>query len=134
MIKLLLFVVVIILLFVLIRIIIRINDKNNSNDNISNNINTNDMLDEYELEELNNQDNIESFDQVNISKVDYEKIRNDEFNDQFFNFQNRLNGSSDNIDSSVDKVNRFRNSKFGFTNESAHGMKIKDISDYFIKH
>lgn len=134
MIKLLLFVVVIILLFVLIRIIIRINDKNNSNDNISNNINTNDMLDEYELEELNNQGNIESFDQVNISKVDYEKIRNDEFNDQFFNFQNRLNGSSDNIDSSVDKVNRFRNSKFGFTNENAHGMKIKDISDYFIKH
>lgn len=131
MIKLLLFVVVIILLFVLIRIIIRINDKNNSSDNIND---VNEMLDEYELEELNNQSNIESFNEVNISKVDYEKIRNDEFNDQFFNFQNRLNGSSDNIDSSVDKVNRFRNSKFGLTNESAHGMKIKDISDYFIKH
>lgn len=131
MIKLLLFVVVIILLFVLIRIIIKINDKTNSNDNINN---ANEMLDEYELEELNNQGNIESFNEVNISKVDYEKIRNDEFNDQFFNFQNRLNGSSDNIDSSVDKVNRFRNSKFGFTNESANGMKINDISDYFIKH
>lgn len=131
MIKLLLFVVVIILLFVLIRIIIKINDKTNSNDNINN---ANEMLDEYELEELNNQGNIESFNEVNISKVDYEKIRNDEFNDQFFNFQNRLNGSSDNIDSSVDKINRFRNSKFGFTNESANGMKIKDISDYFIKH
>lgn len=132
MIKLLLFIITIILLFVLIRIIIRINNKNNSSDNVNN---ANDeMLDEYELEELNNQGNIESFNEVNISKVDYEKIRNDEFNNQFFNFQNRLNGSSDNIDSSVDKVNRFRNSKFGLTNESAHGMKIKDISDYFIKH
>ena len=132
MIKLLLFVVVIILLFVLIRIIIRINNKNENNSEI-NSVDA-EMLDEYELEELNNQDNIESFNEVNISKVDYEKIRNDEFNDQFFNFRNRLNGSSDNIDSSVDKINRFRNSKFGFTNESANGMKIKDISDYFIKH
>lgn len=132
MIKLLLFVVVIILLFVLIRIIIRINNKNENNSEINSSVNA-EMLDEYELE-LNNQDNIESFNEVNISKVDYEKIRNDEFNDQFFNFRNRLNGSSDNIDSSVDKINRFRNSKFGFTNESAHGMKIKDISDYFIKH
>lgn len=129
MIKLLLFVVVIILLFVLIRIIIRINNKSEINNSVND-----EMLDEYELEELNNQGNIESFDQVNISKVDYEKIRNDEFNDQFFNFRNRLNGSSDNIDSSVDKINRFRNSKFGFTNESANGMKIKDVSDYFIKH
>lgn len=132
MIKLLLFVVVIILLFVLIRIIIRINNKNENNSEI-NSVNA-EMLDEYELEELNDQDNIESFNEVNISKVDYEKIRNDEFNDQFFNFRNRLNGSSDNIDSSVDKINRFRNSKFGFTNENANGMKIKDISDYFIKH
>lgn len=132
MIKLLLLVVVIILLFVLIRIIIRINNKNENNSEI-NSVNS-EMLDEYELEELNDQDNIESFNEVNISKVDYEKIRNDEFNDQFFNFRNRLNGSSDNIDSSVDKINRFRNSKFGFTNESANGMKIKDISDYFIKH
>lgn len=132
MIKLLLLVVVIILLFVLIRIIIRINNKNENNSEI-NSVKA-EMLDEYELEELNDQDNIESFNEVNISKVDYEKIRNDEFNDQFFNFRNRLNGSSDNIDSSVDKINRFRNSKFGFTNESAHGMKIKDISDYFIKH
>ena len=132
MIKLLLFVVVIILLFVLIRIIIRINNKNENNSEI-NSVNA-EMLDEYELEELNDQDNIESFNEVNISKVDYEKIRNDEFNDQFFNFRNRLNGSSDNIDSSVDKINRFRNSKFGFTSESANGMKIKDISDYFIKH
>lgn len=132
MIKLLLFVVVIILLFVLIRIIIRINNKNENNSEI-NSVDA-EMLDEYELEELNDQDNIESFNEVNISKVDYEKIRNDEFNDQFFNFRNRLNGSSDNIDSSVDKINRFRNSKFGFTNESANGMKIKDISDYFIKH
>ena len=132
MIKLLLLVVVIILLFVLIRIIIRINNKNENNSEI-NSVNS-EMLDEYELEELNNQGNIESFNEVNISKVDYEKIRNDEFNDQFFNFRNRLNGSSDNIDSSVDKINRFRNSKFGFTNESANGMKIKDISDYFIKH
>ena len=132
MIKLLLLVVVIILLFVLIRIIIRINNKNENNSEI-NSVNA-EMLDEYELEELNNQDNIESFNEVNISKVDYEKIRNDEFNDQFFNFRNRLNGSSDNIDSSVDKINRFRNSKFGFTNENANGMKIKDISDYFIKH
>ena len=132
MIKLLLLVVVIILLFVLIRIIIRINNKNENNSEI-NSVND-EMLDEYELEELNDQDNIESFNEVNISKVDYEKIRNDEFNDQFFNFRNRLNGSSDNIDSSVDKINRFRNSKFGFTNESANGMKIKDISDYFIKH
>lgn len=132
MIKLLLLVVVIILLFVLIRIIIRINNKNENNSEINSSVNA-EMLDEYELE-LNNQDNIESFNEVNISKVDYEKIRNDEFNDQFFNFRNRLNGSSDNIDSSVDKINRFRNSKFGFTNESAHGMKIKDISDYFIKH
>ena len=132
MIKLLLFVVVIILLFVLIRIIIRINNKNENNSEI-NSVDT-EILDEYELEELNDQDNIESFNEVNISKVDYEKIRNDEFNDQFFNFRNRLNGSSDNIDSSVDKINRFRNSKFGFTNESANGMKIKDISDYFIKH
>lgn len=129
MIKLLLFVITIILLFVLIRIIIKINNKSNVINNSDN-----EMLDEYELEELNNQGNIESFDEVNISKVDYEKIRNDEFNDQFFNFQNRLNGSSNNIDSSVDKVNRFRNSKFGLTNESAHGMKVKDISDYFIKH
>ena len=132
MLKLLLLVVVIILLFVLIRIIIRINNKNENNSEI-NSVNA-EMLDEYELEELNDQDNIESFNEVNISKVDYEKIRNDEFNDQFFNFRNRLNGSSDNIDSSVDKINRFRNSKFGFTNESANGMKIKDISDYFIKH
>lgn len=132
MIKLLLLVVVIILLFVLIRIIIRINNKNENNSEI-NSVKA-EMLDEYELEELNDQDNIESFNEVNISKVDYEKIRNDEFNDQFFNFRNRLNGSSDNIDSSVDKINRFRNSKFGFTNESANGMKIKDISDYFIKH
>ena len=132
MIKLLLLVVVIILLFVLIRIIIRINNKNENNSEI-NSVNA-EMLDEYELEELNDQDNIESFNEVNISKVDYEKIRNDEFNDQFFNFRNRLNGSSDNIDSSVDKINRFRNSKFGFTNESANGMKIKDINDYFIKH
>lgn len=132
MIKLLLFVVVIILLFVLIRIIIRINNKNENNSEINSSVNA-EMLDEYELE-LNNQDNIESFNEVNISKVDYEKIRNDEFNDQFFNFRNRLNGSSDNIDSSVDKINRFRNSKFGFTNENANGMKIKDISDYFIKH
>ncbi len=132
MIKLLLLAVVIILLFVLIRIIIRINNKNENNSEI-NSVDA-EMLDEYELEELNNQDNIESFNEVNISKVDYEKIRNDEFNDQFFNFRNRLNGSSDNIDSSVDKINRFRNSKFGFTNESANGMKIKDISDYFIKH
>ena len=132
MIKLLLFVVVIILLFVLIRIIVRINNKNENNSEI-NSVDA-EMLDEYELEELNDQDNIESFNEVNISKVDYEKIRNDEFNDQFFNFRNRLNGSSDNIDSSVDKINRFRNSKFGFTNESANGMKIKDISDYFIKH
>ena len=132
MIKLLLFVVVIILLFVLIRIIIRINNKNENNSEI-NSVDA-EMLDEYELEELNDQDNIESFNEVNISKVDYEKIRNDEFNDQFFNFRNRLNGSSDNIDSSVDKINRFRNSKFGFTNENANGMKIKDISDYFIKH
>ena len=132
MIKLLLLVVVIILLFVLIRIIIRINNKNENNSEI-NSVNA-EMLDEYELEELNDQDNIESFNEVNISKVDYEKIRNDEFNDQFFNFRNRLNGSSDNIDSSVDKINRFRNSKFGFTNESANGMKIKDISNYFIKH
>ena len=132
MIKLLLFVVVIILLFVLIRIIIRINNKNENNSEI-NSVDA-EMLDEYELEELNDQDNIESFNEVNISKVDYEKIRNDEFNDQFFNFRNRLNGSSDNIDSSVDKINRFRNSKFGFTNESANGMKIKDISDYFIKN
>lgn len=132
MIKLLLFVVVIILLFVLIRIIIRINNKNENNNEINNA--DAEVLDEYELEELNDQDNIESFNEVNISKVDYEKIRNDEFNDQFFNFRNRLNGSSDNIDSSVDKINRFRNSKFGFTNESANGMKIKDISDYFIKH
>ena len=132
MIKLLLFVVVIILLFVLIRIIIRINNKNENNSEI-NSVDA-EMLEEYELEELNDQDNIESFNEVNISKVDYEKIRNDEFNDQFFNFRNRLNGSSDNIDSSVDKINRFRNSKFGFTNESANGMKIKDISDYFIKH
>ena len=132
MIKLLLLVVVIILLFVLIRIIIRINNKNENNSEI-NSVDA-EILDEYELEELNDQDNIESFNEVNISKVDYEKIRNDEFNDQFFNFRNRLNGSSDNIDSSVDKINRFRNSKFGFTNESAHGMKIKDISDYFIKH
>lgn len=133
MIKLLLFVVVIILLFVLIRIIIRINNKSENNSEINNSVNA-EMLDEYELEELNDQDNIESFNEVNISKVDYEKIRNDEFNDQFFNFRNRLNGSSDNIDSSVDKINRFRNSKFGFTNESANGMKINDISDYFIKH
>ena len=132
MIKLLLFVIVIILLFVLIRIIIKINNKNENNSEI-NSVKA-EMLDEYELEELNDQDNIESFNEVNISKVDYEKIRNDEFNDQFFNFRNRLNGSSDNIDSSVDKINRFRNSKFGFTNESANGMKIKDISDYFIKH
>ena len=132
MIKLLLLVVVIILLFVLIRIIIRINNKNENNSEI-NSVDA-EMLDEYELEELNDQNNIESFNEVNISKVDYEKIRNDEFNDQFFNFRNRLNGSSDNIDSSVDKINRFRNSKFGFTNESANGMKIKDISDYFIKH
>ncbi len=132
MIKLLLLVVVIILLFVLIRIIIRINNKNENNSEI-NSVNA-EMLDEYELEELNDQDNIESFNEVNISKVDYEKIRNDEFNDQFFNFRNRLNSSSDNIDSSVDKINRFRNSKFGFTNESANGMKIKDISDYFIKY
>ena len=132
MIKLLLLVVVIILLFVLIRIIIRINNKNENNSEI-NSVDA-EMLDEYELEELNDQDNIESFNEVPISKVDYEKIRNDEFNDQFFNFRNRLNGSSDNIDSSVDKINRFRNSKFGFTNESANGMKIKDISDYFIKH
>ena len=132
MIKLLLLVIVIILLFVLIRIIIRINNKNENNSEI-NSVDA-EMLDEYELEELNDQDNIESFNEVNISKVDYEKIRNDEFNDQFFNFRNRLNGSSDNIDSSVDKINRFRNSKFGFTNESANGMKIKDISDYFIKH
>lgn len=132
MIKLLLLVVVIILLFVLIRIIIRINNKNENNSEI-NSVDA-EMLDEYELEELNDQDNIESFNEVNISKVDYEKIRNNEFNDQFFNFRNRLNGSSDNIDSSVDKINRFRNSKFGFTNESANGMKIKDISDYFIKH
>ena len=132
MIKLLLFVVVIILLFVLIRIIIRINNKNENNSEI-NSVDA-EMLDEYELEALNDQDNIESFNEVNISKVDYEKIRNDEFNDQFFNFRNRLNGSSDNIDSSVDKINRFRNSKFGFTNENANGMKIKDISDYFIKH
>ena len=132
MIKLLLLVVVIILLFVLIRIIIRINNKNENNSEI-NSVNA-EMLDEYELEELNDQNNIESFNEVNISKVDYEKIRNDEFNDQFFNFRNRLNGSSDNIDYSVDKINRFRNSKFGFTNESANGMKIKDISDYFIKH
>ena len=132
MIKLLLFVVVIILLFVLIRIIVRINNKNENNSEI-NSVDA-EMLDEYELEELNDQDNIESFNEVNISKVDYEKIRNDEFNDQFFNFRNRLNGSSDNIDSSVDKINRFRNSKFGFTNENANGMKIKDISDYFIKH
>ena len=132
MIKLLLLVLVIILLFVLIRIIIRINNKNENNSEI-NSVDA-EMLDEYELEELNDQDNIESFNEVNISKVDYEKIRNDEFNDQFFNFRNRLNGSSDNIDSSVDKINRFRNSKFGFTNESDHGMKIKDISDYFIKH
>ena len=132
MIKLLLFVVVIILLFVLSTINIRINNKNENNSEI-NSVNS-EMLDEYELEELNDQDNIESFNEVNISKVDYEKIRNDEFNDQFFNFRNRLNGSSDNIDSSVDKINRFRNSKFGFTNENANGMKIKDISDYFIKH
>ena len=132
MIKLLLLVVVIILLFVLIRIIIRINNKNENNSEI-NSVDA-EMLDEYELEELKDQDNIESFNEVNSSKVDYEKIRNDEFNDQFFNFRNRLNGSSDNIDSSVDKINRFRNSKFGFTNESANGMKIKDISDYFIKH
>mgnify|MGYP004553060977 CR=1 FL=1 len=130
MIKLLLFIIVIILLFVLIRIIIRINNKSEINNDISDT----EMLDEYELEDLNNQGNIESFNEVNISKVDYEKIRNDEFNDQFFNFQNRLNGSSNNIDSSVDKVNRFRNSKFGLTNESANGMKIRDISDYFIKH
>ena len=96
MIKLLLLVVVIILLFVLIRIIIRINNKNENNSEI-NSVNA-EMLDEYELEELNDQDNIESFNEVNISKVDYEKIRNDEFNDQFFNFRTRCNSSSDNID------------------------------------
>ena len=59
MIKLLLFVIVIILLFVLIRIIIRINNKNENNSEI-NNADT-EILNEYELEELNDQDNIESF-------------------------------------------------------------------------
>ena len=62
MIKLLLLVVVIILLFVLIRIIIRINNKNENNSEI-NSVNA-EMLDEYELEELNDQNNIESFSDI----------------------------------------------------------------------
>lgn len=136
MIKLVLFIVVVVLLFILIQIISEAN-KDDEDNNVE-------MEDEYELEKIG--ESIENFTvedgddiiieekKFDISKEDYEKIRNDNFNDQFFNFNNRLHNSSDNVDNSVERVNRFRNSKFGLTEESASGMRIRDVSDYFISH
>lgn len=131
MIKLILLTIVIILLFILIQVVIKINNKTKeTKEEIVEDVV---KYDEYELEKLANiEDNIEHFQQVDITKEDYEKIRNDEFNNQFFNFQSRLNGSSDNVDNSVERINRFRNSKFGLTPESSIGMRIRDVSDYFI--
>lgn len=137
MIVLLILLIVIILLFALIYYI----TYNNLNEN--NELN-NDEFNEEELEQIGEDELIEEFDETNdikqnneieyeISKEDYEKIRNDNFNNQFFNFFNRLNNSSDNVDNSVEKLNRMRNSKFGFTEESSIGMKIKDVADYLMK-
>lgn len=133
MIKLVLLLIVLILFFVLIRLVVELNKE----DKVKNET---EMIDEYELEKLGEnikeeKDNgMEHFTDFDISKEDYERIRNDNFNDQFFNFQKRLNGSSDNYDSGVEKINRFRNSKYGFTEESAMGMTLKDVSDYFVNH
>lgn len=134
MIKLFLLLIVIILFFILVKLIVELNKKEEKEND--------EMIDENELAAIGARENVqdeedngmEHFTDFDISKEDYERIRNDNFNDQFFNFQKRLNGSSDNYDNSVDKINRFRNSKYGFTEENAMGMTLKDVSDYFINH
>lgn len=135
-------IIVIILLFALIYYLSHNTNNNKKYDNSNDDDELIDDIDfnEEELEKLGENNLIENFDEIipqneyDISKEDYQKIRNDIFNNQFFNFFNRLNNSSDNVDNSVEKINRFRNSKFGFTNESAIGMKLKDVSDYLIKN
>lgn len=131
--------IVIILLFTLIYYLSYKKDNNIVNDKLNNDVIDNEFNEE-ELFKLGNEeideDNVyENFSpiQYEISKEDYHKLRNDNFNNQFFNFFNRLNNSSDNVDNSVERINRFRNSKFGLTEDSAIGMKIKDVADYLMK-
>lgn len=128
-----LLIVIIIVLILVIWLIYNNNNIKNDIDKLESEYNTN-LYDEYELDDPD--DEIEHFnqedEQIKISKEDYEKIRNDEFNNQFFNFKYRLNNSSDNVDNSVDRINRYRNCKFGFTEDDSIGMKIRDISNYFI--
>ena len=130
-----LLIVIIIVLILVIWLIYNNNNIKNDINKLESEYNTN-LYDEYELDDPN--DEIEHFnkedEQIKISKEDYEKIRNDEFNNQFFNFNYRLNNSSDNVDNSVDKINRYRNCKFGFTEDDSIGMKIRDISNYFISN
>ena len=128
-----LLIVIIIVLILVIWLIYNNNNIKNDIDKLESEYNTN-LYDEYELDDPD--DEIEHFnqedEQIKISKEDYEKIRNDEFNNQFFNIKYRLNNSSDNVDNSVDRINRYRNCKFGFTEDDSIGMKIRDISNYFI--
>lgn len=128
-----LLIVIIIVLILVIWLIYNNNNIKNDINKLESEYNTN-LYDEYELDDPD--DEIEHFnqedEQIKISKEDYEKIRNDEFNNQFFNFKYRLNNSSDNVDNSVDRINRYRNCKFGFTENDSIGMKIRDISNYFI--
>lgn len=128
-----LLIVIIIVLILVIWLIYNNNNIKNDINKLESEYNTN-LYDEYELDDPD--DEIEHFnqedEQIKISKEDYEKIRNDEFNNQFFNFKYRLNNSSDNVDNSVDRINRYRNCKFGFTEDDSIGMKIRDISNYFI--
>ncbi len=128
-----LLIVIIIVLILVIWLIYNNNNIKNDINKLESEYNTN-LYDEYELDDPD--DEIEHFnkedEQIKISKEDYEKIRNDEFNNQFFNFKYRINNSSDNVDNSVDRINRYRNCKFGFTEDDSIGMKIRDISNYFI--
>ena len=128
-----LLIVIIIVLILVIWLIYNNNNIKNDINKLESEYNTN-LYDEYELDDPD--DEIEHFnkedEQIKISKEDYEKIRNDEFNNQFFNFKYRLNNSSDNVDNSVDRINRYRNCKFGVTEDDSIGMKIRDISNYFI--
>lgn len=62
-------------------------------------------------------------DASSIKEIDDEE-RNEIFNDEFFNFKNRVNNSSTGVDDPVEKINRTR-----FTLDKNIGATISDVYD-----
>lgn len=76
---------------------------------------------------LHNNPQVDKIDKVNkikkFNKITNEK-RNENFNEEFFNFNNRINNSSTSIDDPIERINRHRN-----TLDKNIGTNISDVFD-----